>query len=65
MGYSFWLTLLKIFKNLGIVGALAALAAMSGAVGELVVELGYWAPVIALGLQMIFTFLADYLKHKG
>ena len=64
MEYSFLKTLVKVFKNLGIVGALAALAAMSAAVGELVVDLGYWAPVFALGLQMLFTFLIDYLKHK-
>jgi hypothetical protein len=64
MEYSFGKTLLKVVKNLGIVGVLAALAAMSDAVGEVAAELGSFAPLFVLGAQIAFSFLVDYIKHK-
>lgn len=64
MDYSFGKTLLKVFKNLGVIMALGALSAGVGAVGEVTAELGMWAPLIALGLQMAFSFLMDWLKHN-
>jgi hypothetical protein len=64
MGYSFGKTLLKVLKNLGVVMALGALSAGVDNVADIVADLGIWAPVIALGLQMAFTTLMDYLKHK-
>ena len=64
MEYSFAKTLLKVFKNLGVIMVLGALAAGSESVGEVTAELGQWAPLIALGLQMAFSFLMDWLKHQ-
>jgi hypothetical protein len=64
MEYSFAKTLLKVIKNLGVVGVLAALAAMSDAVGEVAAELGMLAPLFVLGAQVAFSFLIDYIKHK-
>ncbi len=64
MGYSFTKTLVKVIKNLGVIMALGALSAGVGAIGEVTAELGAFAPLIALGLQMAFTFLMDYIKHK-
>lgn len=64
MNYSFGKTLLKVLRNLGVIMALGALAAASDSIGEVTAELGQWAPLIALGLQMVFSFVIDYLKHK-
>ena len=64
MGYSFGKTFLKVLTNLGVVGALAALSAMSASVNDVAAELGQYAPLVALGMQMLFSFGIDYLKHK-
>jgi hypothetical protein len=64
MEYSFGKTLIKVFKNLGVIMALGALSAGVGAIGEVTAELGVYAPLIALGLQLVFSFAIDYLKHK-
>lgn len=64
MDYSFGKTLLKVLKNLCVIMALGGLSAGVGAVGEVTAELGMWAPLIALGLQMGFSVLIDWLKHS-
>jgi hypothetical protein len=64
MDYSFGKTLLKVFKNLGVLMALGALAAGIDSIGEVTAELGVWAPLIAMGLQMGFSVLRDWLKHR-
>jgi hypothetical protein len=64
MDYSFGKTLLKVFKNLGVLMALGALAAGIDSIGEVTAELGVWSPLIAMGLQMGFSVLRDWLKHR-
>jgi hypothetical protein len=64
MDYSFGKTLIKVFKNLFVIGGLAFLAAVSDGVGEVAAELGAWAPLFVLGIQMVVSFLIDYIKHK-
>lgn len=64
MGYSLGRTLLKVLKNLGILMAAGALTAGSDGVAEVAIELGVWAPLFILGVQMGFNILLDYLKHK-
>jgi hypothetical protein len=64
MEYSFGKTLLKIFKNLGLIGGVAAITAISDGAGEAFAELGTYAPLFVLGLQMGLNALLDYIKHK-
>lgn len=63
MEYSLGKTLVKVLKNLGVIMALGALSAGINGLGDVVVELGVYAPLIALGLQMAFSFGIDWLKH--